>query len=132
MASPKSFSSSGLTGSKTRAAVAYAQIPAWAVRTMKALENGKAVAVVLTAGVLVAGACFAACGGGSNNNGPSNGGADGGGGGSDAGAGEGGSSVNTQPGSCANPTLQLAFSPMYSAFIPGASDHTFPDSGGHR
>ena len=29
------------------------------------------------------------------------------------------------PGSCANPTLAIDFSPMYSVFIPGSTAHTF-------
>jgi hypothetical protein len=33
--------------------------------------------------------------------------------------------VSTQPGACTNPTVQLIFSPMYSAFIPGSTEHAF-------
>lgn len=35
------------------------------------------------------------------------------------------SKVSDSSGTCANPTLKLAFSPMYSAFIPGDTTHTF-------
>jgi hypothetical protein len=38
-------------------------------------------------------------------------------------SGEGG--VSTQPGACANPTIPIVFSPMYSAFIPGSTAQTF-------
>jgi hypothetical protein len=33
--------------------------------------------------------------------------------------------VSTQAGACANPTVPLIFSPMYSAFIPGSTQQTF-------
>ncbi len=36
-----------------------------------------------------------------------------------------GNTVTTAPGSCANPTVGIVFSPMYSAFIPGSTAHTF-------
>jgi hypothetical protein len=36
-----------------------------------------------------------------------------------------GNTVATAPGSCANPTVGIVFSPMYSAFIPGSTAHTF-------
>lgn len=55
-----------------------------------------------------------------------------GGGTSDSDAGAGGSTgtqatskVSDAPGTCTNPTIPLAFSPMYSAFIPGDTTHTF-------
>jgi len=35
------------------------------------------------------------------------------------------SSVTTAPGTCATPTVQIDFSPMYSGFIPGSTAHTF-------
>jgi hypothetical protein len=33
--------------------------------------------------------------------------------------------VSKQPGACTNSTVQIIFSPMYSAFIPGSTDHSF-------
>ena len=33
--------------------------------------------------------------------------------------------VSTTAGACPNPTVQLIFSPMYSAFIPGSTEHAF-------
>jgi hypothetical protein len=35
------------------------------------------------------------------------------------------STVTTSPGMCPTPTVQIDFSPMYSAFIPGSTTHTF-------
>lgn len=35
------------------------------------------------------------------------------------------SSVTTAPGTCPTPTVQIDFSPMYSAFIAGSTAHTF-------
>jgi hypothetical protein len=35
------------------------------------------------------------------------------------------STVSTTPGACANPTVKIDFSPMYSAFIPGSTAHSF-------
>jgi hypothetical protein len=47
-------------------------------------------------------------------------------GGNPSSSGEGGvNAVSTQPGSCADPTLPIAFTPMYSAFIPGNTLLTF-------
>jgi len=35
------------------------------------------------------------------------------------------STVTTTPGTCPTPTVQIDFSPMYSAFIPGSTTHSF-------
>src|SRR5580658_8093098 len=35
------------------------------------------------------------------------------------------STVTTSPGTCPTPTVQIDFSPMYSAFVPGSTTHTF-------
>jgi|HubBroStandDraft_1064217.scaffolds.fasta_scaffold00552_10 hypothetical protein len=35
------------------------------------------------------------------------------------------STVTTSPGMCPTPTVQIDFSPMYSAFVPGSTTHTF-------
>ncbi len=97
----------------------------------------------LTAGVFALGAGFSACS--SSPSPPATsantaGGGDSGGAGSDAtttsapdsGAGDDGGTANvdgntvsTAAGSCPNPTVGIVFSPMYSAFIPGSTLHTF-------
>jgi hypothetical protein len=91
------------------------------------LSTGTKIALAVGVGAVTAGmaAAFIACGGGSNSGSP--GGNDGSvsanvdAGGSTAEAG----AVSTQPGTCANPTLDIVFSPMYSAFIPGSTAQTF-------
>ncbi len=64
------------------------------------------------------GALVAACSGSNGGSGGSN--PDGG-----AGSGDSGGGVSTSPGSCANPTIPIVFSPMYSAYIPGSTAQTF-------
>lgn len=44
---------------------------------------------------------------------------------SGGGDGGGGSTGDGAPGSCANPTVQIIFAPMYSAFIPGSTAQVF-------
>jgi hypothetical protein len=70
-----------------------------------------------------------ACGGSSSNasSGTSNGGSSGTGNAGTTGttSGGGGDAAAGGGGGCANPTVQIDFTPMYSAFIPGATDHTF-------
>jgi len=75
--------------------------------------------LALAAGASCAAALVAACSSSSSNNGFT--------GGNDAStSGDGGGgSTSTTPGSCSNPTVQIVFQPMYSAFIPGSSAQTF-------
>jgi hypothetical protein len=77
--------------------------------------SNRMLVVALAAGATCAVAMVAACS--SSNSGGGLGGGD------DAStSGDGGS---TQPGSCANSTVPIIFSPMYSAYIPGSSAQTF-------
>ncbi len=84
------------------------------------LSNRIAWFTALAGGVCGVGALIAACGGSS-----------GGGNGSGSGSGSGGGTtgdgggVSTQPGSCANPTIGIAFSPMYSSYIPNSTAQSF-------
>jgi hypothetical protein len=81
------------------------------------LSYRKGLVLVLAVSSMGAGVTMAACSSGSTDAGAFGGSS--GGGNPDATTGDG--SVSTQPGSCANPTLQIVFSPMYSAFIPGST-----------
>lgn len=84
----------------------------------RTLGRGIRIGIVLAGAGFIALAAIAACGGSgatSNNGAAPDATGDGGG---------GTSTVSTTPGSCANPTVGISFSPMYSAFIP-ASQHTF-------
>src|SRR5580700_8385281 len=76
--------------------------------TMKHLSIRNSVLVGTAAGVVAIGAIVAACGGSSSNGGNGNGSSSGGG-----------------QGSCPNPTVELAFSPMYSAFVTDSTQQTF-------
>ncbi len=88
---------------------------------MKQLTNRRALVLGLSSGAIGLGALIAACGGSST---PSGGTTNGDGGNQTTGDG-GGAIISTTPGSCASPTVGLDFSPMYSAFIPGSTTHTF-------
>jgi len=79
---------------------------------MRGIITGKALAVGVLAGIAGVAAVLAACSSSSS-------GEKGFGNGNDAG------SVSTQAGTCANPTVPIVFSPMYSAYIPGSSQQTF-------
>ena len=73
--------------------------------------NATRLAYVLATAAIGVGATVMACSSSSSNGfGPDGGGAGGEGGGS---------------GACANPTVPIVFSPMYSAYIPGSSAQTF-------
>jgi hypothetical protein len=95
----------------------------------------KALASLVTGGLFALGAGFAGCGGGSSNSatptatgdGSAGETPDGGTTGSDGASTADGPAgiVSTTPGSCANPTVSIDFAPMYSAFIPGSTAHTF-------
>jgi hypothetical protein len=93
----------------------------------------KAVAFLATGALFALGAGFAGCGSSSNSASPpaTNDGSAGSetpdSGGTDASSSGDGPAgiVSTTPGSCANPTVAIDFSPMYSAFIPGSTLHTF-------
>jgi hypothetical protein len=81
----------------------------------------KLVFSALAATAIAAGAFVAACGGSpgaSNGSNGDNGGSDGS---SHTGpqCAAGAAQISTTPGSCANPTIPIAFQPMYSAYIPG-------------
>ena len=100
------------------------------------LSKRRGLAYALLASAVGVAAGLAACSGGGSSNGSTptqgdDGGGGGGGGGNDGTApppntgADGGGAVSTQPGSCATPTLEIAFSPMYSAFIPGSTAQTF-------
>ena len=97
---------------------------------MNALSNRKTLAIA-SLGAIGVGCVIAACSGGSSNNpGTGNNGGDGsvnGGDGSQGGGnGDSGAVIgtgNAQP--CANPAVNISFSPMYSAYIPGSTAHTF-------
>ena len=78
---------------------------------MKALSNRKTLAMACSVGAVGIGAVIAACSGGSSSNGGNTGG-DGGG-------------TTTQTLSCSNPTINISFSPMFSAYIPGSTAQTF-------
>ena len=76
--------------------------------------SNRMLVVALAAGASCAVAMVAACSSATSGGGL--------GGGDDAStSGEG----STQPGSCANPTVPIIFSPMYSAYIPGSTAQTF-------
>ena len=103
----------------------------------------------LVGAAFVAAAALAACGGGSSNGGAAGAGSSGSSGSSSgttggAAAGTTGANTNglpdagvtmnmptdaggvsTQAGNCANPTVPLVFSPMYSAYIPGSTAQSF-------
>jgi hypothetical protein len=81
-------------------------------------SNRQAIAVVVAVGVISAGSLMAACSSSNSDNG--------GGFGNDASSGgDTGGGVSTQPGSCSNPTLDIIFAPMFSAYIPGSTAQTF-------
>jgi hypothetical protein len=98
-------------------------------------SNRKAFACVLAAFAMCAGAFLEACsaspGGSMTSGGYGSSGDTGGGAASDAGAHpasqcpSGPTTVSKAPGVCANPTVPLVFSPMYSAYIPGATLRSF-------
>src|SRR5580692_9422442 len=83
-------------------------------------SNGHAIALALALGVLSAGSSIAACSSSKSDNNGGGFGDDSGGGGDDASG-----SVGTQPGSCSNPTVEIVFAPMFSAYIPGSTAQTF-------
>ena len=92
---------------------------------MNSLSNRTVLVTALSAGVIGVAALMAACGS-SNSGGGVTGGDGGTGPTTNPSNPDGGAGVNNStPGSCANPTIQLAFSPMYSAFIPGSTAQTF-------
>jgi hypothetical protein len=72
---------------------------------LKGISTRSFVAIALAAGWLGASVCFVAC--------------------SSSNAAAPASSVSTAPGSCPNPTIQIDFPTMYSAYIPGSTSHTF-------
>jgi len=86
-----------------------------AVMTMKLFARTTKVSMGVALGILALGAGFEACSSSSGGPGTGFGNNDG-----STGGGEGG--VQT---TCANPTLNIVFSPMYSAYIPGSTMHTF-------
>ncbi len=97
---------------------------------MKHLSIRNSMLVGAGAGLVAVASIVAACGGSSNNGGSSSVGASSSGtsssGTSSGGSEDGGVTVNNNtPGSCANPTLSLSFSPMYSAYIPNSTAQTF-------
>jgi hypothetical protein len=92
---------------------------------MKQLANRRAWMFGLSVGAIGVGSIIAACSGSSTQNGGTGNGGDGGGNPPASGDDGGNSTVSTTPGSCASPTVALDFSPMYSAFIPGSTAHTF-------
>ena len=102
---------------------------------MNALSNRKTLAIALSLGAIGLCGVIAACSGGSSTN-PGTGntgdsstpnGGDGGPG-SSGGNGDSGSGavIGTGPAApCNNPAVDISFSPMYSAFIPGSTAQTF-------
>jgi hypothetical protein len=80
------------------------------------LSNRYSLAIVLAVGAISAGSLFVACSSSNGGNGF---------GGNDASTGGDGGGVSNQPGSCANPTVDIIFAPMYSAYIPGSTAQTF-------
>jgi hypothetical protein len=87
-----------------------------AVMIMKLFARSTKVSMGVALGILALGAGFEACSSSSGGT-PAGFGPDGSGSGSSSGGG-----VTT---TCANPTLNIVFSPMYSAYIPGSTTHTF-------
>ena len=84
------------------------------------LARGVCVAVLSVGSTLCALFAIDACGG--STDAASSGGSVA----ADTGTGDGGvSTVSTAPGSCANSTVSITFAPMYSAYIPGSTAHTF-------
>ncbi len=80
--------------------------------------------VIASAGAgLVTAACSSS--GGSSGNQASPDGSTSSSGGSGSGSSSGGTSGDGGAGACANPTVQLVFSPMYSAYIKGDNTHSF-------
>jgi hypothetical protein len=103
---------------------------------MQLALSRKSLAFLVTGSLFALGAAFAGCGGSSSNSATpaaTNDGSvagetpDSGGSGSDASSTSDGPAgiVSTTPGSCANPTVLIDFSPMYSAYIPGSTLHSF-------
>jgi Bacterial Ig-like domain (group 2) len=82
---------------------------------MRRMSVRATIAFGLTVGALGAAAFVAACSSSSSSGAP-------GGNGNDSGNGDG---SQTPQGSCKSPTIPLAFTPMYSAFIPGSTAHSF-------
>jgi len=83
---------------------------------MKRMSVRATIAFGVSVGALGAAAFVVACSGSTTSGSP--------GGGQEAGGG-GGDGSQTATGSCTSPTIPLSFSPMYSAFIPGSTAHTF-------
>ena len=84
--------------------------------TMKLFARTTKVSMGVVLGILALGAAFEAC------SSSSGGGAGPGFGHDDGSTGGGDGGVTT---TCANPTLNIVFAPMYSAYIPGSTTHTF-------
>lgn len=83
---------------------------------MKLFARSTKTVLGVALGVLALGAGFEAC------SSSSGGGAGPGFGNNDGSTGGDGGGVQT---TCANPTLNIVFSPMYSAYIPGSTQHSF-------
>ncbi len=98
---------------------------------MKSYSNPRNVSFGLRAGLFALASSLWACGSGTTQSGTGATTADASAGdsGSDATtqniAAEAGAEGSTASGPCANPTVKIDFSPMYSAFVPGSTMHTF-------
>jgi len=92
---------------------------------MNSVSNSKAIVIALSMGAVGVGALVAACSGSSNSGGPGGGSTADGSAANGNDGGTGGGTVSNSPGSCANSTIPIVFSPMYSAYIPNSTAQTF-------
>jgi hypothetical protein len=91
---------------------------------MQSILNRKRACFGLLAGVLALSPRLVGCGGGGSNGNSGNSASSGSGSSSGGASGTDAGSVAAM-GACPNPTIKIAFTPMYSAFIPGSTAHTF-------